>query len=100
MAWVLTAAFIFLTCIPHIHAGLVLLLELLESTNSKYQRDSSMALCRLANKASSLSPIDAAPPSPIPQVTCHFVILVLYQWIDTMNDNVKNKFLTKQGMLS
>ncbi|KAL8522976.1 hypothetical protein ACS0TY_013075 [Phlomoides rotata] len=48
--------------------GLVLLLELLESSNSKHQRDSSMALCRLANKESSLSPIDAAPPSPIPQV--------------------------------
>ncbi|KAI3449636.1 hypothetical protein Pfo_006301 [Paulownia fortunei] len=48
--------------------GLVLLLELLESTSSKHQRDGSMALCRLANKASSLSPLDAAPPSPIPQV--------------------------------
>ncbi|XP_042048528.1 ARM REPEAT PROTEIN INTERACTING WITH ABF2-like [Salvia splendens] len=48
--------------------GLALLLELLESTNSKHQRDSSMALCRLANKANSLSPVDAAPPSPIPQV--------------------------------
>ncbi|KAL0370523.1 UNVERIFIED_CONTAM: arm repeat protein interacting with a [Sesamum angustifolium] len=48
--------------------GLGLLLELLESTNPKHQRESSMALCRLANKASSLSPIDAAPPSPIPQV--------------------------------
>ncbi|KAG8370723.1 hypothetical protein BUALT_Bualt13G0013000 [Buddleja alternifolia] len=58
----------FLPHIPHILVGLVLLLELLESTNSKHQRDSSMALCRLANKASSLSPMDAAPPSPIPQV--------------------------------
>ncbi|KAL6527647.1 hypothetical protein OROMI_029458 [Orobanche minor] len=48
--------------------GLELLLELLVSTNAKHQRDSSMALCRLANKASSQSPIDAAPPSPIPQV--------------------------------
>ncbi|XP_047941930.1 ARM REPEAT PROTEIN INTERACTING WITH ABF2-like isoform X4 [Salvia hispanica] len=48
--------------------GLALLLELLESTDAKHQRDSSMALCRLANKASSLSSIDAAPPSPIPQV--------------------------------
>ncbi|KAK6164672.1 hypothetical protein DH2020_001536 [Rehmannia glutinosa] len=48
--------------------GLDLLLELLESTCSKHQKDSSMALCRLANKASSLSPMDAAPPSPIPQV--------------------------------
>ncbi|KAL7112892.1 hypothetical protein ACP275_04G029500 [Erythranthe tilingii] len=48
--------------------GLTLLLELLVSTNSKHQRDSSIALCRLANKASSLSLMDAAPPSPIPQV--------------------------------
>ncbi|KAL6499511.1 hypothetical protein OROGR_027421 [Orobanche gracilis] len=48
--------------------GLELLLELLVSTNAKHQKDSSMALCRLANKASSQSPIDAAPPSPIPQV--------------------------------
>ncbi|GER55303.1 PIB25 armadillo repeat protein, partial [Striga asiatica] len=48
--------------------GLSLLLELLESTNSKHQRDSSVALCRLANKASSQSLMDAAPPSPIPQV--------------------------------
>ncbi|GER55348.1 PIB25 armadillo repeat protein [Striga asiatica] len=47
--------------------GLSLLLELLESTNSKDQRDSSVALCKLANKASSQSPIDAAPLSPIPQ---------------------------------
>lgn len=54
------------TC--HTLVGLVLLLELLESSNSKHQRDSSMALCRLANKESSLSPMDAAPPSPIPQV--------------------------------
>ncbi|OIT05599.1 PREDICTED: ARM REPEAT PROTEIN INTERACTING WITH ABF2-like [Nicotiana attenuata] len=48
--------------------GLELLLELLESTNLKHQRDGSVALCKLANKASSLSPIDAAPPSPTPQV--------------------------------
>ncbi|XP_047941928.1 ARM REPEAT PROTEIN INTERACTING WITH ABF2-like isoform X2 [Salvia hispanica] len=53
---------------PRISTGLALLLELLESTDAKHQRDSSMALCRLANKASSLSSIDAAPPSPIPQV--------------------------------
>ncbi|KAG6434976.1 hypothetical protein SASPL_106621 [Salvia splendens] len=48
--------------------GLTLLLELLESTNPKHQRDSSVALSRLANKASSLSPVEAAPPSPIVQV--------------------------------
>ncbi|CAA0828104.1 ARM REPEAT PROTEIN INTERACTING WITH ABF2 [Striga hermonthica] len=48
--------------------GLDLLLELLVSTNLKQKRDSSMALCRLANKAKSLRPMDTAPPSPIPQV--------------------------------
>ncbi|KAL0435740.1 UNVERIFIED_CONTAM: arm repeat protein interacting with a [Sesamum radiatum] len=52
---------------PHMFAGLALLLELLESTDSKHQRDSSMALCTLASKASLLSSMDAAPPSPIPQ---------------------------------
>ncbi|KAG6418740.1 hypothetical protein SASPL_120944 [Salvia splendens] len=52
---------------PRISTGLALLLQILESTDAKHQRDSSMALCRLANKASSLSSIDAAPPSPIPQ---------------------------------
>lgn len=58
-------------------SGLALLLELLESTNSKHQRDSSMALCKLANKASSLSPVDAAPPSPIPQVILLFRVIVV-----------------------
>ncbi|CAA0832100.1 ARM REPEAT PROTEIN INTERACTING WITH ABF2 [Striga hermonthica] len=48
--------------------GLDLLLELLVSTNLKHQRDCSMALCRLADKANSLSLMDVAPPSPIPQV--------------------------------
>ncbi|KAK4418274.1 arm repeat protein interacting with a [Sesamum alatum] len=48
--------------------GLALLLELLESIDSKHQRDSSMALCMLVSKASLLSSMDAPPPSPIPQV--------------------------------
>jgi hypothetical protein len=48
--------------------GLDLLLELLELTNVKHQRDGSVALCKLADKASSLSPVDAGPPSPISQV--------------------------------
>ncbi|CAI9107837.1 OLC1v1007306C1 [Oldenlandia corymbosa var. corymbosa] len=50
------------------HSALDLLLELLESTNPKYQEDASVALCKLSTKASVLSPVDAAPPSPIPQV--------------------------------
>ncbi|CAA3033603.1 ARM REPEAT PROTEIN INTERACTING WITH ABF2-like isoform X1 [Olea europaea subsp. europaea] len=48
--------------------GLELLLEILQSTNLKYQKDSSLALCKVASKVSSLSPVDAAPPSPTPQV--------------------------------
>ncbi|KAI3742599.1 hypothetical protein L1987_60287 [Smallanthus sonchifolius] len=48
--------------------GLSILLELLESNNLNHQRDSCVALCKLAEKASSLSPVDAGPPSPISQV--------------------------------
>ncbi|THF97116.1 hypothetical protein TEA_001927 [Camellia sinensis var. sinensis] len=48
--------------------GLELLLGLLGSTNLKQQLDGSIALYKLANKATTLSPIDAAPPSPTPQV--------------------------------
>lgn len=48
--------------------GLELLLELLESSIVKHQRDASAALYKLANEASSLSHIDAAPPSPVSQV--------------------------------
>ncbi|KAF8388036.1 hypothetical protein HHK36_026702 [Tetracentron sinense] len=49
-------------------AGLELLLGLLGSTSVKQQQDGSVALYKLANKATSLSPVDAAPPSPTPQV--------------------------------
>ncbi|XP_024017337.1 ARM REPEAT PROTEIN INTERACTING WITH ABF2 [Morus notabilis] len=48
--------------------GLDLLLQLLESTNLKQQRDGSLALHELATKASSLTLVNAAPPSPTPQV--------------------------------
>ncbi|XP_059632536.1 ARM REPEAT PROTEIN INTERACTING WITH ABF2 [Cornus florida] len=48
--------------------GLELLLGLLSSTSLKQQLDGSLALFKLANKAMTLSPIDAAPPSPTPQV--------------------------------
>ncbi|XP_020102633.1 ARM REPEAT PROTEIN INTERACTING WITH ABF2, partial [Ananas comosus] len=48
--------------------GLELLLDLLGSANLKQQQDGSAALYKLANKAMSLSPIDAAPPSPTQQV--------------------------------
>ncbi|KAJ4955125.1 hypothetical protein NE237_011908 [Protea cynaroides] len=48
--------------------GLELLLGLLGSTNLRQQLDGSVALYKLANKATALSPMDAAPPSPTPQV--------------------------------
>ncbi|XP_068662768.1 ARM REPEAT PROTEIN INTERACTING WITH ABF2-like [Aristolochia californica] len=48
--------------------GLELLLGLLGSTNPKQQQDGSVALYKMANKAMALSPMDAAPLSPTPQV--------------------------------
>ncbi|XP_065863372.1 ARM REPEAT PROTEIN INTERACTING WITH ABF2 isoform X1 [Euphorbia lathyris] len=48
--------------------GLELLLGLLGSTSPKQQLDGAVALYKLANKAMALSPVDAAPPSPTPQV--------------------------------
>ncbi|XP_037493930.1 ARM REPEAT PROTEIN INTERACTING WITH ABF2 isoform X2 [Jatropha curcas] len=48
--------------------GLELLLGLLGSTNLKQQLDGAVALYKLANKAMTLSPVDAAPPSPTQKV--------------------------------
>ncbi|KAF7146164.1 hypothetical protein RHSIM_Rhsim04G0204900 [Rhododendron simsii] len=48
--------------------GLELLLGLLGSTSLKQQLDGSIALFKLSNKAMTLSSVDAAPPSPTPQV--------------------------------
>uniref|UniRef100_A0ACD5U334 Uncharacterized protein n=1 Tax=Avena sativa TaxID=4498 RepID=A0ACD5U334_AVESA len=48
--------------------GLDLLLDLLVSVSPKHQQDGSVALYKLANKAASLLPMDAAPPSPTPQI--------------------------------
>uniref|UniRef100_A0A6N2KM75 BTB domain-containing protein n=1 Tax=Salix viminalis TaxID=40686 RepID=A0A6N2KM75_SALVM len=48
--------------------GLDLLLGLLESGSVKLQCDGSVALYRLATKASSVFPVDAAPLSPTSQV--------------------------------
>ncbi|KAL2948565.1 hypothetical protein AAZX31_20G131300 [Glycine max] len=50
------------------HYGLELLIGLLGSSSSKQQLDGAVALSKLANKALTLSPVDAAPPSPTPQV--------------------------------
>ncbi|OIV92580.1 hypothetical protein TanjilG_07571 [Lupinus angustifolius] len=50
------------------HHGLDLLIGLLGSSSPKQQLDGAVALWKLANKAMTLSPIDAAPPSPTPQV--------------------------------
>ncbi len=58
-----------LTKLSTIVAGMEVLLEMLTSfTNPKQQRDGALALCTLAKKATALSPIDAAPLSPTPQV--------------------------------
>ncbi|XP_042462572.1 ARM REPEAT PROTEIN INTERACTING WITH ABF2 isoform X1 [Zingiber officinale] len=48
--------------------GMDILLELVGSTNLKQQQDGSFALYKMANKAKMLSSVDAAPPSPTPQV--------------------------------
>ncbi|KAK4257924.1 hypothetical protein QN277_007448 [Acacia crassicarpa] len=48
--------------------GLELLIGLLGSSSTKQQLDGAVALCKLAKKVMNLSPIDAAPPSPTPQV--------------------------------
>ncbi|KAH9611487.1 hypothetical protein KSS87_010184 [Heliosperma pusillum] len=48
--------------------GLELLLELLGSSGIKHQQAGSMALYKMASKVSTQSPVDAAPPSPTPQV--------------------------------
>ncbi|GMN46635.1 hypothetical protein TIFTF001_015821 [Ficus carica] len=52
--------------------GLELLLGLLGSTSLKQQFDGAVALYKLANKATTLSPVDAAPPSPTPQARLFF----------------------------
>ncbi|XP_028054782.1 ARM REPEAT PROTEIN INTERACTING WITH ABF2-like isoform X10 [Camellia sinensis] len=51
-----------------------LLLGFLGSTNLKQQLDGSIALYKLANKATTLSPIDMAPPSLTPQVCVLFIV--------------------------
>ena len=49
--------------------GMEVLLEMLSAfVIPKHQRDGSLALCTLAKKANALSPIDAAPLPPTPQV--------------------------------
>ncbi|URE42097.1 BTB/POZ domain [Musa troglodytarum] len=48
--------------------GLDLLLELLGSTNLKQQQDASVALYKLARKSPTVCSVDAASPSPSPQV--------------------------------
>lgn len=54
--------------VPYCCAGLELLLGILCSTNFKQQLDGAAALYKLGNKALALASVDAAPPSPTPQV--------------------------------
>jgi len=50
-----------------------LLIGLLGSSCPKQQLDGAVALFKLANKAMALSPVDAAPPSPTPQVSLYAI---------------------------
>lgn len=59
-------------------SGIDLLLELLEIPNLKHQSVASVALYKLADKARSLSPVDAGPPSPISQVGLVISSLVIH----------------------
>ncbi|CAI0466232.1 unnamed protein product [Linum tenue] len=59
------------------NGGLELLLGLLGSANMKQQLDGAIALYKLANKAMTLSPVDAAPPSPTPQVAFDIYLVVV-----------------------
>jgi hypothetical protein len=56
-----------------VHTGMELLIGLLGSSCPRQQLDGAVALCKLANKAMALSPVDAAPPSPTPQVALYTV---------------------------
>lgn len=64
-----------------------MLLELLESPNSRHQRAASVALYKLADKALSLSPVDAGPPTPICQVCLEFFFFYFFYNV-VMNKNV------------
>jgi hypothetical protein len=57
--------YLILICID---SGLELLIDMLRSVSLKHQQDGALALYRLANKTTSLSPMDAAPSSPTQQV--------------------------------
>ena len=57
-------------------AGLDLLLELIQSVHSKHQGDGCAALCRLAEKATPVSPVDAGPSSPISQVRLFSLLII------------------------
>ena len=57
--------------------GLEVLLDLLVSTSIKQKRDASLALHKLAAKATSVLSVDAAPPSPTPQVGLLIVFLFI-----------------------
>lgn len=58
--------------------GLDLLLEFLQSASLKQQQDGSAALYKLATKTISLSPMDAAPLSPTPQVPFLSIYIVKF----------------------
>lgn len=84
----------------YVLVGLEFLLELLASTNLKHQRDGSVALCKLANKASSLSPVDAAPPSPTPQVCSQFNANTLSKFLLLSSNMSNTSLLAVYGFLN
>lgn len=57
------------------------LLDMLNGFASpKNQQDGALALCTLARKANALSPIDAAPLPPTPQVcSCNFLLSIHFE---------------------
>ncbi|MCI82423.1 ARM REPEAT PROTEIN INTERACTING WITH ABF2-like, partial [Trifolium medium] len=57
--------------------GLELLIGHLGLSCPKQQLEGAVALCKLANKAMALSPVDTAPPSLTPQVAFIYNLLSL-----------------------
>lgn len=70
-------------------AGLELLLGLLGSINLKQQKDASAALYKLANRTTPVSPMDAAPPSPTPQVWLSYNIFCMFNGLGHLGAQVK-----------
>lgn len=75
-------------------AGMDVLLDMLNGFASpKNQQDGALALCTLARKANALSPIDAAPLPPTPQVCPSSLTLIIHsEQCPASEFGVKSKF--------